>query len=48
MNVADEDRAFGAEFFQTRREIAEQTLGFGGVLDGVGAYVDDRGAGISK
>ena len=32
VNVANKGGPFGAEFFQTRREVAEETLGFLGVL----------------
>src|SRR5207237_1780682 len=46
MNVADEDRAFGAEFFEARGEIPEKPLGSGGILDGVGAHIDDRSTGF--
>src|SRR5882724_2694718 len=48
MNVADEGAAFGAEFFETVREIFEEALGLLGIGDAVGADVDDRGAGPSS
>src|SRR6266404_1861085 len=48
MNVADEGTAFGAELFETVREIFEEALGFLGIGDAVGADVDDRGAGPSS
>ena len=42
MNVTNENGAFGAEFFKAGREIAQEPLGFGGILDRIGANVNDR------
>ena len=41
MNVADKDAAFGAEFFQAGGEVSQKPFCFRGILDGVGANVDD-------
>src|SRR3984957_10954762 len=46
MDVADQDGAFGFEFFKTLREIFEEAFGFGGVGDPIGADVDHRSTGL--
>ena len=46
MNIADQDRAFGAEFFEPRWEISQEPFCSGRILDGIRPNVDDGGAGI--
>ncbi len=45
MNVANQDTAFFAEFFQTRKRVVQQASGFRGIGNFVGAHIDDGGAG---
>src|SRR5438128_2723735 len=44
MDVADEDAAFRAEFFQPLWKIPKQALRFLGIGDAVRAHIDDGGA----
>jgi len=46
MDVADESASFGAEFFEAVREVAKKPLGFFEVRNAIGAYIDDRCAGL--
>src|SRR5713226_3634104 len=48
MDVADERAAFNAEFGEAVWEILEETLGFVGISDAVGANVDGGGAGFTR
>ena len=45
MNIADQNAAFLAEFFQARERIFQQARGFGGISDLVSADVDHGGSG---
>src|SRR5262249_48333670 len=44
MNIANEDGSLGAEFLHSCREIPEKLFRKRGILNRVGADVDDRGA----
>jgi hypothetical protein len=47
MNIANQHGAFGAEFFHALRKIGQQTGGFCGLGDFVGANIDYRRAGAN-
>src|SRR5215470_6558868 len=47
LDVADQDSAFGVKLLQARREIPEKLFRLGGILDRVGADVDDCSSGLA-